>query len=281
MQIKEILLFGAGSGGILAYNNLPNNYSCIGFIDNDSAKQGKEIVGKPIIAPKQLSQYRFDAIILSSIFSADIRNQLLALGVEESKIKSSDVFINPIMPQKDHSSELRLDFGCGSIQPKHGYVGVDIRPLPGIRYICNAWEICDLVAAESVLSIYSRHFFEHLTFAQAHLTLCAWMTILRPGGTIQMIIPDLAYHIAQFLAPNRKAPSEANPNWTLQQHAIGSFWGWQCDGATETWDVHKSGYDFDLLDESLQKHGFRNVRRVYDNPWNLNVICQKENPFTP
>jgi len=180
------------------------------------------------------------------------------------------------MNQEYSGSELRLDFGCGEMQPKPGYVGVDIRPFPGIRYVCNSWEITNHVNLESVSAIYSRHFFEHLTFAQAHLTLCAWRKILRPYANLQMIVPDIGYHISQFLASDENAPSAANPNWTLRQHAIAGFWGWQHDGVTEIWDLHKSGYDFRMLEETLKNHGFENIVRQDDNPWNLNVLCQKK-----
>jgi 2-polyprenyl-3-methyl-5-hydroxy-6-metoxy-1,4-benzoquinol methylase/predicted SAM-dependent methyltransferase len=171
---------------------------------------------------------------------------------------------------------LRLDFGCGEAKPKPGYAGVDVRPLPGIRYICNAWEITEHVAPGSVSAIYSRHFLEHLTFAQADKTLEAWKTVLRPAGTLQIIVPDMTYHIRQFLEPDRQARSETNPEWTVRQHALAGFWGWQRGDTHDLWDVHKSGYDQVLLEESLRRHGFRNIARLEDHPWNLNITCERQ-----
>ena len=153
--------------------------------------------------------------------------------------------------QGETINELRLEFGCGEAQPKEGYVGVDIRPFPGVRYICNAWEIIDYVGPSSVTSIYSRHFFEHLTFPQADMTLNAWSAILKPGGKLQIIVPDIMYHIRQFLSPDGQAPSATNPKWTLRQHALAGFWGWQREGDTKNWDVHKSGYDYALIEEKV------------------------------
>jgi glycosyltransferase involved in cell wall biosynthesis len=86
---KDILLFGAGAGGIHTFGSLPDHYRCIAFVDNDKAKHGKRIYGKPVIPPDQISRYKYDAIIISSVFASAIREQLLEMGIEESKIESS------------------------------------------------------------------------------------------------------------------------------------------------------------------------------------------------
>ena len=176
--------------------------------------------------------------------------------------------------RKDSHAQ-KLEFGCGDRKLKPGFVGVDIRQFPNVKYVCNAWEIGDYVAPNTVEAIYSRHFFEHLTFPQADLTLNAWKQILIPGGCIQMIVPDMEYHIQQFLNPNPAELSETNSNWTVLQHAVAGFWGWQREGETKMWDVHKSGYDFRFLKMKLLEHNFLNIERLDDKPWNLNVECQK------
>lgn len=168
----------------------------------------------------------------------------------------------------------KLDFGCGP-EPKSGYVGVDIRKMPGVEYVCNAWEINRYVQEASITNIYSRHFFEHLTFQQADITLQAWYDVLVPEGSIQLILPDIQYHIEQFINPNPAERSAANSEWTVLEHAIAGFWGWQREGQTKTWDVHKSGYNLSLLKEKLIQNGFCGIERLPDEPWNLNVVCRK------
>ena len=183
-------------------------------------------------------------------------------------------FISTTLKVRNMQPE-RLDFGCGAKQPKSGFVGVDIRKFPHVKYVCNAWEISQLVRHSSILEIYSRHFLEHLTFAQADMTLQAWNKIIVPGGKMQVIVPDIRYHIDQFLDDNASAKSEANSNWSLKEHAIAGFWGWQREGNSKVWDVHKSGYDFMLIHEKLSEHGFINIERLDDKPWHLNVVCNK------
>lgn len=175
--------------------------------------------------------------------------------------------------EHDPSGDLRLDFGCGE-NPREGFVGVDLRDLPSVKYVCAAWEIDKHVEAV-VTEIYSRHFIEHLTFSQLDLTLRAWKKILVPGGKVQIIVPDMRYHIGQFLDTESSRPSKANPEWTVLEHAIAGFWGWQREGDEKMWDVHKSGYDFRLINMKLAEHGFCDIHRVEDEEYNLNVKCLK------
>jgi len=106
--------------------------------------------------------------------------------------------------------------------------------------------------------------------------LKCWYKILKKGGKLQIIIPDMLFHIEQFLDEDPFKKSVANPDWTNLQHSLAGFWGWQNDGETEIWDIHKSGYDFRLLKMKLEEFGFNNIKRLEDKPWNLNVICQKQ-----
>lgn len=175
--------------------------------------------------------------------------------------------------------KIRLDIGCGNAGPREGFVGVDIRNFEWVKYSCNAWELDKYLADGEVEEIYSRHFFEHLTFPQAEKTLICWHKILRDGGRLQIIIPDIRYHIDQFLDADPFKKSPTNPEWSMLQHALAGFWGWQNGIDTQVWDVHKSGYDFRLLKMKLEEFGFKNIERIDDEVWNLNVICEKTSEF--
>ena len=172
------------------------------------------------------------------------------------------------------ASPEKLEFGCGpSITP--GYSGVDIRLFKGVQFVCRAWDISKYVKKGSVVEIYSRHFLEHLTYPQAELTIKAWSCILRPEGTLIIIVPDIDYHISQFNSEDEMLASDANPAWTVRQHAIAGFWGWQRQGETKLWDVHKSGYNYSLLSSWLNRYGYVKIERVVDKPWNLHVKAVK------
>ncbi|MBQ0935927.1 class I SAM-dependent methyltransferase [Ideonella paludis] len=168
--------------------------------------------------------------------------------------------------------DLKLDVGCGpSCRP--GYIGVDIRPEPGVQIVCEAKDLLQHVAPGTVAEIYTRHFLEHLSFAQALLTLRAFCQALKPGGQLEIVVPDLKYHVWQYLCPQPAAPSAANPEWTQRQHAFAGFWGWQREGDTAMWDIHKSGYDQEALSAFLTQAEFSEPRRVEDKPWNLHMVA--------
>ena len=113
---------------------------------------------------------------------------------------------------------MNIEFGCGAKPTKQGFKTCDIRDLPGIDYVCAAWDIENLVGENTVDEIFSRHFFEHLTFAQGEKMLQVWHKILKPGGKCEMMLPNMSFHIQQWI--NRSTDREIS-------HARAGFWGWQ------------------------------------------------------
>ena len=171
-----------------------------------------------------------------------------------------------------------LEFGCGETPAKPEYLGVDIRDFPNVKYICNAWEIAEHVGAESINDIYSKHFLEHLTFYDVDRTLKSWHSILKPGASLHIIVPDIMYHINQFLDPKRTRRMRIKKGkWTVEDMATFGFWGFQRQTELgETWDIHKSGYDFPLLERKLIEHGFARIERLATTPPHLSVVAFKE-----
>lgn len=171
--------------------------------------------------------------------------------------------------------ELRLDVGCGEAGPQPGHVGVDIRALPGIAILSSTWGIDAHLAPGSVTAFYSRHTLEHVTYPQAKQTFASWFRLLKPGGRIHLLVPDLAFHIAQFLDPDPRAPSPANPAWTQRQHALAGFYGWQREADHKLWDVHKCGYSDEIMGELLAEAGFVRYARLPNQPWHLDIEAFK------
>ena len=171
---------------------------------------------------------------------------------------------------------LNIEFGCGDTINK-GFVGCDVRDFPHVKYVCNAWEIMDHgVESGSVHCIHSRHFLEHLTFYQANQTLKVWYDILDYGGRLSIVVPDMIFHIKQWLTLDRKELFNEAGTMSLEEWARLGFWGHQReteDGAI--WDIHKSGYDFELLYDKLVEHGFKGIIRRDSLPKNLHVEATK------
>ena len=148
---------------------------------------------------------------------------------------------------------MKIEFGCGETPTKEGFKTCDIRDLPGVDYVCPSWEIDKLVQENTVEEIFSRHFFEHLTFAQGEVMLDKWRKILKPGGMCEMMLPNMALHVQQWL--ERKTDREI-------KHAMAGFWGWQRGEFDDVWDVHKSGYDKELLTNLVKSKGFINIQSL-------------------
>lgn len=152
-----------------------------------------------------------------------------------------------------------IEFGGGDHPRRPDFAQCDVRPLPGVAYCCAAWQIDTLVPHGSVDEIYSRHFFEHLTFAQGRDFLGACWRILRAGGRIEMWMPNIDWHIQQW-------QTGSNLDW-----ARAGFWGWQRDDGHGDWDVHKSGYNFAQLGELVADMGYVDYRSIKANRRHLAV----------
>jgi predicted SAM-dependent methyltransferase len=181
---------------------------------------------------------------------------------------------------------MKIEFGSGQNAKeglKEGFVGCDIRSFKNVKYVCDCWKIHDHVDENSVEEIYSRHMFEHLTFAQGEAALKSWFTILKNGGKAHLIMPDLKYHAEEYLKYYNNREGDKMPNFT---HAIAGFFGWQREdnnskhfsSFNRLWDVHKSGHDEMSLKNLVQKCGYKNFKRQNNKkgPWHLDVTFYKK-----
>lgn len=85
MSSKRVLVFGTG-------RFFENRKQCIpmecviGFLDNNPDKQGKMFCGRKVISPEQISQEKFDYVLIMSSAENDMKQQLLELGINDEKI---------------------------------------------------------------------------------------------------------------------------------------------------------------------------------------------------
>lgn len=81
----KFLLFGTGD----YYNRYRiwfDRKDIAALIDNAEEKQGQYIDGIRVIPPKDISRYEYDAVVILSFYVQTMKTQLIALGVEESRI---------------------------------------------------------------------------------------------------------------------------------------------------------------------------------------------------
>jgi predicted SAM-dependent methyltransferase len=156
----------------------------------------------------------------------------------------------------------RLYVGCGE-QQLEGYYGCDLRPLDSVALACKAWDVS--THCRELAEIYSRHMLEHLTFAEARLTLRDWYSALADDGLLRIEVPNLAFAIGQW---QRATWSEEalQDRYSDARWGFAGFFGWQreCDPEensynTTYWDVHKSGYTSASMQFFLEEAGFQDI----------------------
>lgn len=58
----------------------------VAILDNDAKKQGTEMDGHPVIAPENLVDIDYDAVVILSFYVTEMKKQLIGIGVETDKI---------------------------------------------------------------------------------------------------------------------------------------------------------------------------------------------------
>ncbi len=89
---KTIVLYGAGQVGKNYYTQLARYQECeiVAWIDEDYRKRQAEIDYFKLLPPEDMLNYKFDYIIIAVLnqrTSEQIRENLMAIGIEEEKIK--------------------------------------------------------------------------------------------------------------------------------------------------------------------------------------------------
>jgi predicted SAM-dependent methyltransferase len=155
-----------------------------------------------------------------------------------------------------------LYVGCGEDR-RDGFMHCDTRDLPGVDLVCDAWEVSSYL--NQLEEIYSRHMLEHLTSMEADAALIDWHHALKVGGKVYLVVPNLDFHIQQWLDAewNDETIKDTNSD---ARYGFAGLYGWQreCnpkqDDYNQThWDVHKSGYNEKRLRYLLQRSGFINI----------------------
>lgn len=88
----------------------------------------------------------------------------------------------------DTDNPVRLNLGCGH-KPHPDKLNVDVRELPGVDIVSG---VDNLPFAEGTVDgIYAAHLLEH--FPKRYLLdvlLPYWRSLLKPGGTLELVVPD-------------------------------------------------------------------------------------------
>jgi predicted SAM-dependent methyltransferase len=91
---------------------------------------------------------------------------------------------------------LILDVGCGrNSRPEN--INLDYHWRPGVDVCCDITE--GLPFPDSyVAGIFTEHCLEHIPFRSGFFVLKEFHRIIRPGGYVRIIVPDLSIYVGQY-----------------------------------------------------------------------------------
>ncbi|MDQ7834305.1 MAG: class I SAM-dependent methyltransferase [Humidesulfovibrio sp.] len=89
--MQRLLIWGTGGQAGMIMSQFPHaTHDVVAFVDNNSARQGSQFHGKPVISPEAAAALSpgadFDQIAIASAFFAEIRQQALSLGIPAERI---------------------------------------------------------------------------------------------------------------------------------------------------------------------------------------------------
>jgi predicted SAM-dependent methyltransferase len=152
----------------------------------------------------------------------------------------------------------KLEIGSGN-KPKEGYLHFDIRSNVKADVVGDAKK---LPFKENEFSeVYSRFFLEHLSRKEAKLALREMLRVLKKGGVLEIIVPNLAYFCKLFVEEKGQK----------KEWALNKIYGFE----EYKEDHHFFGYDEETLAEMLKDAGLIEIIRVKEEEQYLHLKAKK------
>ena len=172
-----------------------------------------------------------------------------------------------------------LKLHIGGTVPHPDWKILDIEQRPEVDFVTDAKDL-SMFADNSVDIIYASHVLEHFYYnidQELVYTLKEWRRVLKIGGQLLISVPNLQVLCWLYLHPNLH-PLE-------RHHLMRIIFG----GQTNEYDVHKVGFDEEILGLYLEEAGFEKYEtvtefelfedcsrlRILDTLISLNIIVEK------
>lgn len=184
--------------------------------------------------------------------------------------------------------ELKLNIGCGPGGQLEGYINIDNSPsillgkfsaikksLWALRIIDESKFVadwsgvirCDVskgihYSNDTVDKIYSSHLIEHLPRDKGVIFIRECYRILKHGGVMRLVVPDLLFHAEQYVETTRELisreeiPSDRKIHDTFLNTIYGAYLNKRRYGAE-----HYYMYDLPTLVSILKNSGFNNINK--------------------
>lgn len=131
-----------------------------------------------------------------------------------------------------------------------GWEVINALPGPDVDHLGNANDLSRFADA-TFDTLYASHVVEHLDYRdELSKTLAEWMRVLRPGGAIEISVPDLEV-LAELLLNKKLAMMD---RFNVMRMMFG--------GHVDDYDYHYTGLTHEFLAGFLVNAGFENIQRV-------------------
>jgi predicted SAM-dependent methyltransferase len=147
-------------------------------------------------------------------------------------------------------NDVKLNFGCGP-RALPGWVNIDGWRYPGVDFVTDLRQPLPFASATCSL-IFTEHVFEHIDVDFRLPVLRELRRVLKPGGTLRVVVPDCAQFVNAYLARDDAWFSE-----TLGSPATGAA------GLNTIFTVntHRFIDDWASLSATLREAGFSHVEQ--------------------
>jgi predicted SAM-dependent methyltransferase len=129
--------------------------------------------------------------------------------------------------------DIKLNLGCGE-DLRDGFINVDLRDIPGVVRLDVSSQ--SLKTYRGVGHILARDIIEHFPQAEVPGIIELWVSLLEPGGTIEIQCPDIRH--AMNIAPN--------DDWVIRL-----IYG----GQDHEHNYHKAGFTRETMRRHLEEAG--------------------------
>ena len=145
-------------------------------------------------------------------------------------------------------------------------------------------------AHESAEAIYASHLLEHLYYDEAHRLLKECYRVLRAGGVLRLVVPDLQSVLDEYSGARPFEGEQDPPKFTLRADRVNVRLGlrhieaprggvaMRIYKALTDFDVHKWMYDSESLLYYIRVAGFQNVSQMDFQQSRIIDIAELEHP---
>lgn len=163
-----------------------------------------------------------------------------------------------LIDQRSIRGKEYLDLGCGPNVHPH-FINLDYGWCPGTDI---SWDITRGLPLQSgtMKGVFSEHCFEHLPFESMGGVLAECYRVLRPGGTLRIVVPDGELYLTLYTDIVRGLSAQALP-YSESEQASDIYGPIVSVNRIFHGHGHRFIYDFDTLRQLLEKHGFTDIRK--------------------